>query len=97
MFGDFDWLTDRTQEQVARFKQWLKDTEGVPLAIIEIGAGDSVATIRRLSEEVLCRDHMKKAPTYLIRINPDASVLRSDFYRDDLTVIVNEDATPDFI
>lgn len=96
-FGDFDWLTERTQDQVARFKQWLKDTEGVPLTILEIGAGESVATIRRLSEEVLSRDHMKKAPTCLIRINPEVSALRSDYYRDDLTVIINEDATPDFI
>ena len=97
MFGDFDWLIDRTQEQEARFKKWLKYTEGVPLAIIEIGAGRSTTTIRKLSEDVLLRDTKKKAPTCLIRINPEASMLKNDYYEDGLTVIINHDTTPDFI
>lgn len=67
------------------------------MTILEIGGGEEVATIRRLSEEVLGRGHMKKAPTCLIRINPEASVLKSDFYRDDLSVVIKEDSTPDFI
>ena len=70
MCNDPDWLIDRTSDQLNRFKQWLKKTEGMPLTIIEVGASNSVATIRRLSEDVLCRESFKETKTNLIRINP---------------------------
>ena len=60
-----------------RFKDWLKATEGLPLTIIELGAGESVATIRRLSEEVLSRETGEKITTNLIRINPKDLELRN--------------------
>ena len=67
------------------------------MAIIEIGAGESAITIRKLSEDVLYRDTKKQAPTCLIRINPEASMLKNNYYEDGLTVMINHDATPDFI
>lgn len=67
MFGDWTWIADRTDRQDARLNNWLQRirSEKIPLAIIEIGAGEAVPTVRLKSEHV--------ARTYnatLIRINP---------------------------
>lgn len=67
MFGDWTWIADRTDRQDARLNNWLQRirSEKIPLAIIEIGAGGAVPTVRLKSEHV--------ARTYnatLIRINP---------------------------
>jgi hypothetical protein len=70
MFNDEDWNCDRTQQQTDRFQKWLKEVQEEPLTIIEIGAGENVATIRRLSERVLTRQTDSKAVTSLLRINP---------------------------
>ncbi len=68
MFNDGTWIEGPTQAQQARFAEWLSGLEGRRLAVIECGAGDAIATIRRVGEEVAARFH---AP--LVRINPDAT------------------------
>ncbi len=48
------------------------------LTVVEIGAGETVPTIRRLSERVLCRQ--TESFTALIRINPfdqDSAVIET--------------------
>jgi len=59
MFNDWDWAENRTRGQIERLNQW-RDRTQRPLAI-EIGAGDTVATVRAFAEGL-------GAP--LIRINP---------------------------
>ena len=80
MFNDLDWISDRTQTQIDRFQQWLNANKGVPLTILEAGAGENVATIRRISEDVLCR--LSGERTNLIRINPREQDLHRGWYRD---------------
>jgi len=67
MFGDWSWISTRTDIQGGRRSDWIKGIsgEGLRLAVVEMGAGDAVATVRRQSEYV--------AGAYgatLIRINP---------------------------
>ena len=70
MFGDFDWISDRTYSQEERFRRWISDIDRESLTIIESGAGENVPTIRRTSEDFLTRITMGGAQTTLIRINP---------------------------
>jgi len=68
MFGDWSWNGDRTNKQEYRFNSWLKSirTDNKTLAIIEIGAGTAIPTIRKEGEHLTKRFcHCK-----LIRINP---------------------------
>jgi NAD-dependent SIR2 family protein deacetylase len=65
MFGDWSWISGRTDMQEDRLSEWLQGIQGSRLVIIEMGAGTSVATVRYKSEQV--------ASYYngtLIRINP---------------------------
>ncbi len=67
MFGDWTWISIRTEEQEARFNAWLNmlfSNKARPV-IIEIGAGTAVPTVRITSEQLALRFG---AP--LIRINP---------------------------
>jgi NAD-dependent SIR2 family protein deacetylase len=67
MFGDYAWLSDRTQAQEGRLAEWLqrlKQTRA-SLAVVEIGAGTGIPTVRCQSE-VVCQD----LKATLIRINP---------------------------
>jgi NAD-dependent SIR2 family protein deacetylase len=67
MFGDWSWISTRTEVQSSRRSAWLKriSGEGLRLAVVEIGAGEAVATVRRQSE------HIARAyGATLIRINP---------------------------
>jgi NAD-dependent SIR2 family protein deacetylase len=65
MFGDGQWLPDRTDDQEPRYADWLANAAGPDLTIVEIGAGSAVPTVRWQSEE-LARRHRAK----LLRINP---------------------------
>jgi NAD-dependent SIR2 family protein deacetylase len=67
MFSDWSWNAHRTEGQSQRLLNWLNELqiEGSQLAIIEIGAGKEVATVRNYSEYAMRAYH---AP--LIRINP---------------------------
>ena len=67
MFGDWSWISTRTDSQSGRRSVWLKGILEARhrLAIVEVGAGEAVATVRRQSEYI--------AGVYgatLIRINP---------------------------
>ncbi len=67
MFGDWEWISHRTAGQEFRFERWLEkiDDMGYRLAIIEIGAGKAVPTVRLTSERIADR-----FDATLIRINP---------------------------
>jgi len=68
MFGDWSWNENRTNKQENRFNTWLRSiqTDNKKLAIIEIGAGTAIPTIRQEGE------HLSKSfsSCKLIRINP---------------------------
>lgn len=59
MFDDYHWIETRQQEQYGRLKNWLNTYKKI--AVIEIGAGTAVPTVRYFSE---------KFSPHLIRINP---------------------------
>lgn len=59
MFGDGKWIAVRTVGQMNRFRTWFR-TVSRPV-VIEIGAGQSVPTVRSFGESLGCP---------LIRINP---------------------------
>lgn len=64
MFSDGQWIWNRTQEQQTRLETWLGDLEGAELAVVEVGAGKAIPTVRRLSEQ------MQRFGATLVRINP---------------------------
>jgi NAD-dependent SIR2 family protein deacetylase len=59
MFGDGAWVDTRTEAQYARFEAWLARPRR--LAVIELGAGTDVPSVRRMCED-------RNAP--LVRVNP---------------------------
>jgi NAD-dependent SIR2 family protein deacetylase len=67
MFGDWSWLSGRSDEQTQNFKYWLQDVSrnAYSIAIIEIGAGEAVPTVRYKSESIASQYNAT-----LIRINP---------------------------
>lgn len=64
MFGDFQWLEQRTATQLKRLDRWLNEVK--QLVIIELGAGTTIPSVRRFGEG-------QNAP--LIRINPRESAV----------------------
>lgn len=64
MFGDWNWLSDRTEMQRRHFDKWLHQLAEHKLVIIECGAGTSVPTVRMTSENILAR-----SGGTLVRIN----------------------------
>jgi len=62
MFGDWNWISDRTDEQYGRINRWISNTK--KFIIIEIGAGTAIPTVRAFSERLV-----KKYKSNLIRIN----------------------------
>jgi len=67
MFGDWNWVADRTDVQQQQLNSWLADIidDKKQLVIIELGAGEAVATVRYTSENISGRLQAR-----LIRINP---------------------------
>src|SRR5512139_1837823 len=55
MFNDWDWIPRRTRNQSDRFSRWLEGLarSGASLAVVELGAGKAVATVRMTSEGVV--------------------------------------------
>jgi len=66
MFGDWSWLPHRTREQEDRFSRFLEDMGEKRVAIIELGVGTAIPTIRATSERLGWR----YANATAIRINP---------------------------
>jgi NAD-dependent SIR2 family protein deacetylase len=50
MFGDWSWLSHRTDDQHRRMASWFRDIDRGPLVVIELGAGTAVPTVRMTSE-----------------------------------------------
>jgi NAD-dependent SIR2 family protein deacetylase len=72
MFSDWLWLPHRTSAQEERMRLWLDRVDG-RFAVIEIGAGTSVPTVRLTSE------HLARNPgARLIRINPREPLAPAD-------------------
>ena len=71
MFGDFGWEYSRTDVQRDRLTAWMDrlEAEGAKLAIVEMGAGTAVPTVRNTSEQIAERFDVP-----LIRINPRESL-----------------------
>lgn len=65
MFGDWSWISDRTDQQRRRFKQFLDNSRNKRTVVIEMGAGRAIPTIRYTSEEL-----GEASETTVIRINP---------------------------
>lgn len=66
MFGDWNWLSYRTDEQEIKLQEWLNENQkNSKLVVIEIGAGEGIPTVRRFSENMVYR-----YGAILIRINP---------------------------
>ncbi len=61
MFGDFDWLRSRHDEQQARYEEWLRRVDGKRVVAIELGAGLAIPTVRYECE---------RRGNVLIRVNP---------------------------
>ena len=70
MFGDWGWNYNRTDAQRDRLTEWMGKLreEGAKLAIIEMGAGTAVPTVRNTSEQIA-----REFDVPLIRINPRES------------------------
>ena len=70
MFGDFGWEYARTDRQRERLNIWISrlQEEDAKLAIVEMGAGTAVPTVRNTSEQIA---RLFNVP--LIRINPRES------------------------
>jgi NAD-dependent SIR2 family protein deacetylase len=67
MFNDWDWIPHRTRIQSERLHRWIEglSRSGAALAVVELGAGKAVATVRMTSEAAV-----RGAKATLIRINP---------------------------
>lgn len=50
MFGDFDWVAARTDQQARAHTEWLRSLRGSRVVVIELGAGTAVPTVRRHAE-----------------------------------------------
>ena len=66
MFGDWEFVGTRTSTQELRYQNFIKTLKEVNFAVIEIGAGTSIPTIRHQSQSII--EDFKGAT--LIRINP---------------------------
>ncbi len=66
MFGDYEWIPDRSDEQERRYVEWRRTAEVRYVVAVEIGAGTAVPTVR---------SECAQAANRLVRINPrDADV-----------------------
>lgn len=65
MFGDADWLAERSAAQERRFREFLEGQQGRRLVAIELGAGTAIPSVRRVSEELA-----RLPGATLVRVNP---------------------------
>jgi NAD-dependent SIR2 family protein deacetylase len=65
MFGDWGWESSWSDAQQRRMEHWLGGLGPARIVVIELGAGQAVATVRRISEQIV-RQYRGR----LIRINP---------------------------
>ena len=67
MFGDGEWESERSNVQQERLSNWLNSLTGLRLAIVEVGAGTAVPSVRYFSEGVA-----NNPEVIMIRINKEA-------------------------
>lgn len=65
MFGDWNWVAARSEQQEQRLQQFLLDHHAGRMLVIEMGAGEAVPTIRHLGESMAARFNAR-----MLRINP---------------------------
>ncbi|HEY6872146.1 MAG TPA: Sir2 family NAD-dependent protein deacetylase [Geobacteraceae bacterium] len=65
MFGDWSWVSDRTARQERLFDDFVAGCRDLPLAVIELGAGTAIPTIRHAGERL-----GRQRGATVIRINP---------------------------
>lgn len=65
MFGDWNWVNNRSEAQEQRFSNWCGRAGFQRLAILECGAGNTVPTVR-----LLCERATDLLAGSLVRINP---------------------------
>jgi NAD-dependent SIR2 family protein deacetylase len=72
MFGDGAWLPGRSSAQGRRLESFLEEHGDEGVAVLELGAGTAVATIRWMTER------MGRAPgSTVIRVNPREADIRA--------------------
>jgi hypothetical protein len=72
MFGDGAWLPGRSSAQGRRLEAFLGEHGEEGLAVLELGAGTAVATIRFLAERL-----GRTAGSTVIRVNPREADIRA--------------------
>jgi NAD-dependent SIR2 family protein deacetylase len=65
MFGDWSWISDRTELQERCFDEFVAERRERPVVVIELGAGTAIPTIRHISEQL-----GRRLGVTVIRINP---------------------------
>lgn len=65
MFGDYSWLSGRTDAQEGLFEAFLDENGNGPTAVVEMGAGTAIPTMRALSERL-----GRRRGATVVRINP---------------------------
>jgi len=65
MFNDWSWVSDRSDEQEGRFEAFLARHRTAPVAVIELGAGTAIATVRRITEGL-----GRRPGVTVVRLNP---------------------------
>jgi NAD-dependent SIR2 family protein deacetylase len=73
MFDDYSWLQNRTRKQSSAFDRFLKKHSNSRIAIIELGAGVAIPTIRMMSVQI----GSKLRHATVIRINPCEAAIAS--------------------
>jgi NAD-dependent SIR2 family protein deacetylase len=71
MFGDGAWLPGRSSAQGRKFERFLSEHGEGELAVVELGAGTAVATIRWITERLA-----RTPGSTLIRVNPREADVR---------------------
>jgi NAD-dependent SIR2 family protein deacetylase len=68
MYDDVKWVDTVRREQQRRYESWLGSVRGKRVVVIECGAGEGAASVRRVGERLLERSFVS-----LVRINPAAT------------------------
>lgn len=68
MYDDTRWIDAVRRQQQQRFDAWLSSVRGKRLVVVEVGAGEGAASVRRLGERLLERPRAS-----LVRVNPMAT------------------------
>lgn len=65
MFGDWMWVSERTDVQQSRFRAFARRISGSRAVVVEMGAGSAIPTVRLFGERLAA-----ESDATLIRINP---------------------------